>query len=326
MEFYDNSRLKDYRKCPRYYLLRHKFGWNKPGSAPALGFGLGWHSGMDEIWKFLTQHEGQISGRLASDLSRVALLSWQEQMEEMQIDYLSPMYSQLEPKRTQGVAHEMFYNYILNRGSYIQTFDLRACEQPFAVPLGDLPEVYYIGRQDKEVSIKGREGIHVVDHKTTSSYSKAAGFQQAFLESFSPDPQIDGYAYASYLQHGKKFRSVLIDCALVHKTEHNVFKVIPVQRTFSNLDAWLWEAEDWVRRIWQDLAELEDCSPGDLYLRAFPKCERCFEFFRSCIFKDLCRFHSNPLQLESPPKGFILDVWNPFEVNKISKLGLKEAK
>ena len=325
MNFYDNSRLKDYRKCPRYYLLRHELGLTRESQAPALGFGLGWHSGMDLIWKTLTG-DLSLTRTCSSLLARLAVDYWKKAMHEHGLDFTSPMYMQREPKRTMGVAHEMFFNYIQHNIDMIQSYSLVSVERPFAVPLGDLPNTYYIGRLDKEIARRGTQDIYIVDHKTTSAYSKAGGFRQDFLESFSPDPQVDGYAYAAFLRHGDAFRSVLIDAALVHKTEHKFFKIIPVSRTFSNLDAWLWEAEDWVRRIELDLERFQESDPSAPYLKAFPKAERCFEFFRSCQFKDLCRFGGNPRAAgDSVPQGYIYEPWNPFDVNRIQELGLKEV-
>lgn len=316
MKFYDNSRIKDYRTCPRYYYYRHIRGWTKP-AGPALSAGLGWHAGQDFIW-------ANIKGADARDLAEVATEIWIQTMNESGIDVESTTYVMNEPKRTAGVFKEMFLNYIQQRRAFIEEVDIISIERPFAVPLGLSTKVFYIGRVDKEFRRDGR--VIVLDHKTTSAYAKNGPFRQSFLESFSPDSQIDGYSYAAYIQYGKEFKAVYVDAALVHKTVHDGFKLIPVERAYNSLDNWLYDTERWVNLIEQDKLLLSHCKDTDPFLKAFSKKapESCIQYNHPCIYKDICRFHDNPMQLEEPPEGFVEDHWNPFEVNRIAELGFED--
>lgn len=319
LNFYDNTRIRDYRECPRRYYFRHIKGWRPIGTATPLAAGLGWHSGMDFIWKHIKEYDDET-------LTNAAIEMWLAEMMKEGIDPTTVDYTMNEPKRTMGVFKEMFKSYIEQRRSLLESIEVISIERPFAVPLGMNTNNYYIGRIDKEFFQKGR--IYVVDHKTTSAYAKSGYFRSTFLSSFSPDSQIDGYSYAAFLEYGDKFKAVWIDAALVHKTVHEGFKFIPIERAFNNLDAWLWEANYWVTQIEADMYRLSQCSPDDPYLAAFPKKapESCTPFARSCAYQDICRFHSNPLSLTTPPKGFELDFWNPFEVNKIAQLGFEQEK
>ena len=50
MKYYDNTRISDYKTCPRKYLLRHKYDLVAEGTPLALTFGLCWHDAMDVMW------------------------------------------------------------------------------------------------------------------------------------------------------------------------------------------------------------------------------------------------------------------------------------
>ena len=55
---YDNTRLSDFKDCPRYYFLRHVLGWTVDygRTAAPLIFGGAWHEGLDVIWRH-AKHE-----------------------------------------------------------------------------------------------------------------------------------------------------------------------------------------------------------------------------------------------------------------------------
>ena len=212
-------------------------------------------------------------------------------------------------------------------------YKLVAVEQPFVVPLDpDDTGLWYSGRIDKV--IEAREGPQagkrfIVDHKSTTAYGKATGFLNSFTESFSPNSQVDGYAYGARMLYGDDFGGVYIDGALVHKLHHDIFCFIPVSRSMDQMDAWLWECREEIRRIEYDrkvlaikrdeTGEITDCNDDALaisYMPAAPKnTGSCYTFNTACMYMDLCKSWGNPLKgiiEHGTPDGYIVEEWSPF--------------
>jgi hypothetical protein len=217
---------------------------------------------------------------------------------------------------------EMVYNYIEERQGFLQSrdFKLLSIEEPFAVPLDpDRPGLTYVGRLDKKFRYQGM--IYTVEHKTTTLYKKDGFFRSDFVESFSPNSQVDGYLYALHLLHGKKAKAVWIDAALVHGSVHNGFRFIAVDRQFEQLAGWVWETRFWVSMIESQrealgIQNLNQPAPPDIadlpYLPSFPKNTEQCTMYGTCTYMDLCKMWANPEAWDTPP-GFRVEHWSPFD-------------
>lgn len=320
-EYFDNTTLETYRKCPRRMYFRHIRNWTGEGVALPLVFGLSWHAAMDVVWKLAGSTESDLT--IQGKAFKAFLETWQSEglpypLELEQEAALSP--------RTPSVAGEMIHHYIKNKRPVIFQFKVLEIEQPFAVPIfPDIADVMYIGRLDKVA--QDRAGVYAYEHKTTSLYSKAYIFRSDFIESFSPNSQVDGYVHAGRMYYGNDFRSVRVDAALVHKTVHNGFKVIPINKAVNDMDAWLFDVQNWVLRLQTDKrtlrALIEEGEHLGETLRAFPRNTwSCFDKYGSCPYLEVCRQNSNPEHLDEPPEGFKEEKWEPFDVLHIDKLGL----
>lgn len=317
--FFDNTKLSDYKKCPRKYYLRHERGWRKQGTAAPLVFGLSWHEGMDTVW----QGYGKVSNE---DLVELAMYSFGEKWAGegyKPIDQLDFQDLEMLGARTPMNAKEMFRNYIEQREGILTNMTLVAAERPFAVPLyPDRTDIWYIGRRDKDIIINGDRVV--IEHKTTTEYKVDGGFKSSYVESWYPNSQCEGYLYASNIEYGN-VKQVWVDAALVHKKVHDCFKFIPVGATFAALDAWLWEARDWVERVESERERLLNMTGAEKVLTAFPKnTEQCCDKYGMCSFIDICRGYPNPEQLREPPAGFIFEPWNPFDLLHIADIGLTQ--
>jgi hypothetical protein len=209
--------------------------------------------------------------------------------------------------RTPGRALSILEEYIDRYQHQIQQFDILGIEQPFIVPLSlDDETVFYIGKLDK--IFKDRYGIQFVDHKTASSMTNT------WLNSFSPNGQMDGYLHAGYTSYGDEFHGVLVDGILVNKTKID-FTRIPLQRQVSQLDAWQWEVSDLIDMIElheERLLEHRDSGVKTNFMPAFPKCTTsCTQYFGTCPYLDLCKFWDNPDQHEVPDTMEV-KKWEPF--------------
>lgn len=332
MRFYDNTMLSDFKQSPRRYYYRHFRGWVPNEPALPLIFGGCWHEAMDVIWtKAPALFKGAIGEVDKRDLDQLvveAIEAFEAKWEaeglslEMSMDELAKM----EP-HTPQVAKEMLYGYLEKRARLFAdpAFELLNVERPFAVPLDpDDESLWYVGRLDKEFR-KGNQ-VFVGEHKTSSLYRKdtSSPFRADFVDSFSPNAQIDGYLYAGRQHHGDAFGGVWIDAALVHRSVHTGFMWIPLDRQGEHLDSWLWGVHYWIDNIEGSKAALEDpaCKQAP-YMAAFP-CTGCSGY--TCPYRILCKSLANPHREEEPPMGFRHSPWSPFDLLKLQQLFPDEVK
>ena len=323
----DNARVKDHRTCNRYYYFRHKRHIVPDKKAPPLIFGDCWHTSQDVVWPG-AKVEPRLSDDELTELAYQAFLNrWMEnglphpnQMDDDLIDTFGT--------RVPNTAFFMLGNYIEKRRSFIEGLELLEVEKPFAVPIyPNRPDILYVGRLDKVVRWEGR--VWVIEHKSTAWGSKS-GFNSVYLDTFSPDSQIDGYMHAVRMLYGKEAKGILIDCALVHKTYHEHFTLIPIERSTPNLDAWLWELrhELELMEVNEDRLLNTDIHRADpsTFQTAYPKnTTACIQFMRPCPYLDICKTVSNPaLMPDEPPKGFKESKWEPFDELKLSEIGVEK--
>ena len=312
--YYDNTRISSYRECPRAFFFRHIKMWSPDGTAIALVNGLAWHDAMDIVWKGIS--EGKMSQDEVYKTALAAYVtSWIEggypAPEHMSMEDIERFYP-----RGPAVAAEVLMNYILQRSAFIKDGELIDVEKPFAVPLYDhTNKVIYIGRLDKVFNSRP-DGLRVIEHKSTSMYGIKTGFQPRYIDSFSPNSQVDGYTHAAHMLYDS-LRGIYVDVALFHKKVHDKFKFIPIDRSVELLEGWLHDTRNWVERIEADKAAYKE---GGL-LASFPKNTSACGNWSGCVYLDICRYKADP-DIDEVPPGFVRNEWNPFDVNKIEKLGL----
>ena len=310
LRLYDNTRLNDYRRCPRFYMYRHEFHWNPSGTRLPLIFGGGWHAAQEVIWA----HIGTIpKGELARRAFGAFLQYWcgEGMPAPMDIDY--DLEKELSP-RTPARALEMIIAYIDKRTPQAADFELVAIEKPFIVPLDPEDDtLFYIGRIDKIV--RRRSKVLGIEHKTSTEYRKNGPFKNTFLESFSPNSQVDGYLYALHMLFPGEVGGVWVDAALVHKMEEG-FTFIPIEKKMDQLDSWLSDTRWWIAQLEAERTKLQEereRQGRSSYLSAFPKrTSACRDFNALCPYLYLCNSWPNPVGKGLPP-GFKEEVWNPLD-------------
>jgi len=312
LRLYDNTRLSDYKRCPRLYFFRHVLDWRPAGSAVPLIFGGAWHSAMEVVWANIKTMERQ---ELVTRAYGKFLETWcgSGMPAPSEIDY--EMEKELSP-RTPGQALEMIIGYIDVRKPHAEDFEVLAIEQPFIVPLDPRDDtLFYVGKIDKIVLRQKK--ILGIEHKTTTAYrkDKSQPFRAGFLDSFSPNAQVDGYLYALHLMHPGNVGGVWVDAALVHKSEEG-FTFIPIEKQLRHLDAWLWETRRWIGLVEHDamlVRQMGTQGPGYPHMEAFPKnTNSCWDFNHQCAYLDLCKSWPNPLGYEMPA-GFKKEHWDPLD-------------
>lgn len=317
---YDNTRLSDYKRCPRYFFYRHVLSWVPKGTRLPLIFGGSWHRALEVVWANI----GRIDKR--EELVKAAFAAFVEEWTNAGLPY--PLTYEQEKEfspRTPMKAYDMIIAYISDRAERFRDFRILAIEQPFIVPLDPLdPTLFYVGKIDKIVEYNAGKVIGI-EHKTTTAYAKNGGFRGIFLDSFSPNSQVDGYQYALHMLYPERAGGVWVDAALVHR-ENEAFQFIPVEKQLKYLDSWLWDTRDWIRRVESDLRcyviadrEMEGDDPPD-YMMAFPKnTNSCWDFMSACPYHDPCKAWANPLNRQMPDE-YVHEPWDPLDQVK----GLKE--
>jgi hypothetical protein len=271
---------------------------------------------MDVIWSGGTTEE--------------ALSAWRESMQDSGFDVgaSTAMHNiNFDDLHTEKVAKNMLKNYVDRYSNFLRQIELIAIEQPFAVPLSPDPsdKTSYVGSIDKVY--RKQNHIIFVDHKTTKAYKKDGPFRADYLESFSPDAQMEGYMYAGALTYQDNFRGMRIDNALVHKTVHNGFRMLPLEKSFELLDQWLIETQQYISNLIDEYNDLfkhwdhwKKNSVLPLFLRRTEECNH----YAGCTYKNICKFNPNPLKLDvdDPPEGFEVSRWSPFDEIALNKLQL----
>ena len=322
MKYYDNTRISDYKTCPRKFELRHELDLVHEGTPLALTNGLCWHDAMDVVWTMVNARKPD------EVVLEAAMKRWINTWKEWGMPYPLEIHQQEKfAPRTPMIAAEMLVNYISQRGDFIRACEIIAVEQPFAVKLypDDTP-IRYIGRFDKVVR-HPQHGILLIEHKTSSMYSKASGLRTDYIQSWSPNSQIDGYLHAANMLY-ENVRGIWVDAALVHKTVHNVFKFIPIERQFAQLDQWLHETRDWITRIEDERARKDQPTSGEQTTDygGFPKNTGNCNMYAGCSYRDLCKFHPNTQSILENHSGYKEEHWEPFDILKIEELGLPPEK
>jgi len=307
---YDNTRISGYKTCPRSYFIRHKLGWRPTGTGIALIFGLSWHEAQDAIWGLKDKYRG-------ADLAALGSAAFDLKWEELGMPVDIPLEKEtFYSPRTPSIAHEMLHSYCDVRGSILRDSEVVAIEQPFAVPIPNLPDHWYIGRLDKVIDYNGTR--LVLEHKSTTAYATQGNFRPDYVDSWFMSAQVKGYQFGAGLYFGN-INAVWVDAALVHKKVHDAFKFIPVAHNFILLEEWLQNTVKWITEISaeEDLYAKE----GKLLPGMFKKNdESCFGKFGACSYIDICRTIADPSVLPEPPVGFVHEVWEPFSILGLEKL------
>ena len=314
-ELFDNTRVSDFKRCARYFYFRHRRHWVRSGppSLP-LGFGSAWHEAQDALWRGVNAGKGR--KEVLEEAHHAFNAKWIESGLPADVDIA--LAKELSP-RTPMVASEMLYAYYDKRERQIKEWELVEVERPFAVPLrADRPNLFYIGRMDKIVRPSASR-MRTIEHKTTTasklSHDKEPKIRGIYLESYSPNSQVDGYLFALTMLYGDLAThfDVWVDAALVNAKGED-FQWVPVERQRDQINAWLWEVNDWIDAIRREDGLLAQATPSDPYLAAFRKdTSRCFDFNTQCPYLDLCKARPNPLTWHEPPPGYESYEWNPLD-------------
>ena len=325
MKYYDNTRLSDHMTCNRKFYLRHIRDWVPETSSKDLAFGEAWHKAMDVVWGHIELPDDKLTLGASMAFNKI----WEKRGFPLLEDMTDEDYVRLGTKHP-GIAYSMLSEYIYQRRDFIESGEVLTIEQPFAVPIDpNDPNLFYVGRLDKIFKKGGN--IYGIEHKTTGLYKANSDipFRQSYIESFTPNSQVDGYIHSGRMLYGEGFKGILVDAALCHKKIHDGFHFIPVERQIEHLDAWLWETHYKIEQLESDHRDLEVTRKTIQevpYMAAFPKNTNACSHYNGCVYQNICRFTANPELEVEPPRGFKEEHWEPYDELKLDTIGLGPEK
>ena len=284
LKLHSYSQLNTWNTCKRKYYFSYLQGWSPDGSSPALAFGSAWGSAMDTVWSIMAGGTDSYDFEIIKAALNAWETTWVESgmtpTDEMPIHELEDLGA-----RTRVTATRMLVDYIEERRSFLSKIRLVAVEDPFFVPISTEDEdTFYVGLMDKVYEDMRNGKIYAVDHKTTSAYARHGGFRFSFLDSFSPNAQMDGYLYALHHKYGANTGHLMIDAALVHKTA-SAFRFIPVYHSKDQLEAWLYETRRNISSIKEEQLLHENSNEP---LATYPRNTASCHTYNGCIFRDVC--------------------------------------
>lgn len=322
---YSNSSLSDFNMCPRLFYFRYILEWSSEGNSLPLIFGSCWHRSMDVVWTDLLANK---------PIDEVLSNSYQAFLNEwLALGMTHPSELGMEGLKELGArnpmnAQEMLIGYISNRARFIRSgeVELLQTEKPFAIPLDpDEKDLFYVGKIDKVIKHVPYHKIRGMEHKSTTAYKKSnsrglgSRFKSSFLDSFSPNSQVDGYLYALHMYYPGQVGGVWIDGALVHKDEQD-FVLIPIEHQMQMLELWLWETRSTIDEIDANLEAARNTDPKSPYMAAFRRDTRsCYSMYgAACPYLIPCKSFPNPTG-KPIPKGFKHKPWDPLEHIKMKE-------
>lgn len=296
----DSTKLADYLRCERLFLLRNVLGLHSEFAEIDLIFGAAMHKALE----------------LCPDPKAIANLnSLKELIGDMEFAFLSEYRKHIpetddhlyikNPAKATQIIHS-YIRYMAEYGPGIKK--VLGVEIPFNVRIGDI-EVH--GTID--LIYEGEDGvIYIRDYKT-------AGAKYDFeLESFMIRYQFSIYQIAVVALIGDT-RDVTIEVVSLYvKGKHEIGRTL-IPRTLKYAESAMKEIERHLSNFDRDLRELREIverdEPVDQHapFPIFPRRDTgCTAYMKMCPFAFTCTKGLNPLIWRNQlPAGFTRTLWDP---------------
>ena len=292
-DIYDSSRVQGFQTCARMDFFRSILGWTSNFPNNHLVFGSAVHLAMKHL---LLHGYGNDSILKAFELFRnYYRKEFPEETDEL--------YTPKIPSRVLPALIEYCQTYARD----FEEFEPLYVEVGGTVPLTDDVVMHF--RQDA-ICKKPNGEIFSMEHKTLGRTPSRQWTEQWDLKT-----QIGTYTHALYCMFPQEdVFGVTVNALGFLKTKF-AFLRQPIRKTEEIMQAWLWNTLYWIDQIkWNTAFLMNDCSPSDQVMMAFPmNTESCTKYF-GCPYKDFCASWPNPLQhCDEPPMGFKIEWWNPLD-------------
>lgn len=314
----DYSSLSTYMECPRKFLFQYIFHFRGAKSIH-LVFGACWHYGKEEVYKEL-QKGTNLS---VLDATRISVTAF-NRLWSIEGAATWPDEDLIYPK-SPGHAANVYKKYWDRYLESDKQDQVLAVEAPFALDLSQhtpgLPR--YIGRLDL-AQLKASTGqLLITDHKTgKATYSiTQTGYEMSL--------QTAGYMIAGFMYYDR-IPEMVYNVALFQKTAIK-FQRYTIKKRKQELEQYFEDIVYYVQNILLDLTILksdqEQFTKRNDCINSFRKNPgyACTTYMTACPYKALCTSRNNPLLwTNKPPKGFIINEWDPDEHEANLKKKLEE--
>lgn len=285
----DSTKVQAYMDCNRKYLLEHIFGWKSEEPSVHLIFGQAWHKPMRRLL-------------LDGYTEEAILLGWREADTLYRVSFPSAGDDKEREPKIPGRLPDLLTSYVTQHAD--DHFKTHYTEIGGTVPIDPRQVLYF----KMDSILEDERGYLSLEHKTTGRRD------QRWDASWKLKFQIYAYLHVLYCLYSEKdVYGVIINGLVITKTKPPEFPRVPVRKTLQQMEAWLTEAEDWLKSIERDMDRLSDASDSEPKLLAFKRnLNGCSDYF-GCQFAEICASVPNPLTMvgDLPPLGFKIEYWDP---------------
>lgn len=296
----DNTKISDFKRCPRYFLFRHVLGWKPDAPAQDLAFGIAFHVGLEHMYDQWRKRGRGFEGQDVVDAFQLALQAYRSEgfSEETDDSY----------RKSPAKLLDALLGYAERYST--EDFEVLYTEVSGYIPLDEAHRFLIHFRQDT-VCKDPQRGLFILEHKTTSwrwdlweasfAHSTQLGTAQHVLHCLAVDSPVYGV-----FVNGVNFSGKEPD-----------FNRAFFRRTPREMEDWRQTTIRWMHAIQQETSLLNGEAE---VLSAFPRNDKgCLAYNRKCPYFDCCPILTNPLR-SGCPVGFEIEFWDP-RTHEVQKEG-----
>jgi len=281
---HDSSKITTYMTCRRKYFYLYLLGWAPDTPSLPLVHGEAWHRGMEKLLLDRSNIDGAID----------AYTNYYRRFYGQDLD------DDYAPRSPKGILE----SYVTWLAKYKDdTFRVLHTEvSGFVITSAKSSLNFRI-----DAIIEDKDGIWVLDHKTTGSTSNI--YAEHFIVSF----QMLAYIHAALMHFpDMPVQGLIVNRSTFLKTRTEHERII-IRKSPEMLGLWLAEAEDYLYDINQDIEKLSVTKDSDGVMIAFRRnTESCTKYFMMCPYFYFCSAWPNPLKrCHEVPVGFKQKWWDP---------------
>jgi len=311
-EIQDSTKLQCYMDCPRQYFFSYVLGWQPETPNVHLEFGVGIHKAME----VLLRKSFETGCAACEGYTEDAVFEAYEEFEKHYRLYFPEDLDVVNSPKNPSCALRMLGMYA-NTYKHLDTFYVRHIEVAGSVELDFNKTLYF--RSDA-LCEDDRGEFFSLEHKTASRFSRQwttdwlqktqVGVYSHVLYCYYPPERVFGVRINGMIPHEPP--RMKKDGTPYANERDCEFLRVPVRKTPDLMEDWHQTTVFWFDQLQTDFAVLDESSPDDTVLRAFPKNpQSCTKYF-GCAYADYCHAWTNPLRrAETPPMGFCERHWNP---------------
>jgi len=295
----DNSKIKEFKTCPRKFFYSHVLGWKSQQPNNHLVFGSAWHEAQEHL--------------LLYGYSQVEVLNAYDKFLTYYRTYFGPETDDFFPSKNPDKAFERLAQYTAypEYRQDLEFFETLHTEIAGSVMIDEKRQMYF--RMDAVLKNKHNGKIRSREHKTGSgSYLWAeqwlldgqVGTYNHVLNCLYPQDSVDGVEMnGSFFPKNRKSPA----------EPKNVFSRFLIKRTNEQMQTWIDNTRFYLWELEREYSLLNDAKESDQTLHAFPlRDTSCLNYFRLCEYHDFCMAWANPLRnAYQPPLGFKEEFWDP---------------